>query len=320
MTTNFYQSIPELHQSDVINNNSGRRIFNKKKARWFLIGTFVIATMMYSTSMKTFRRSLSEVAEIYVTSHRRASSFRKPIMFTFYNPKDPNGRDFIGDQALLQFWTEKWNEAGWDARILTLDDAKKHPRFDEFEEKLNGVPLNGMNEVYNRLCFYRWLAVAAVGGGWMSDMDVLPLNFPQPDEYFKDGRFAIYSTAPGNSGGIPCLMSGSASEWERLAFSVVENAVAHQNEYFWSDMFASIDIYQQNRDSYDLLDLMGEVMKVDWDEDTCNQYNNKLAAHFSHSAVHKIGLHDINLRSTLSNDWLNEWRASCKGYETVEFS
>ncbi len=240
------------------------------------------------------------------------STGTKPIMYTFYKRKrDKNEETTNGDQALLQLWTDKWTEAGWDARILTTDDAKRHPRFEEFDEKLSQVPLNGNNEDYNRLCYYRWLAVAAAGGGWMSDMDVLPLNFHQPENYFKDGRFAIYSATP-YGGGIPCLMSGSESEWERLAFAAVENGLQHQNEYFWSDMFASVDLYFRNPKFYELFDLMGEAKEVDWNEDSCNLYKQKLAIHFSHSAVSKMGLHDVNKRPRFSNDWMNKWKVSCK--------
>merc|ERR1719330_2322865 len=100
-----------------------------------------------------------------------------------------------------------------------------------------GINLAGLNTVYNQFCYYRWLAMATVGGGFMSDYDVFPLN-TSPDD-FKDGTFSIYEATQhdSNNGGIPCLMSGSGAEWERMAFNVVQNGVEHLDQDFWSDMY-----------------------------------------------------------------------------------
>ena len=37
------------------------------------------------------------------------------------------------------------------------------------------VPL-GQNEEYEKMCYFRYLAMAEVGGGWMSDYDTLPMQ------------------------------------------------------------------------------------------------------------------------------------------------
>ncbi len=297
----------------------------------FVFLSIIILYMIYFVPIHKFTRTISAGFETYVTGHRSQhhgdhymkyssknseTGIRRPIMYTFYWPKEDGAVESAGDLELLDLWKERWYEAGWDARILSLNDAKKHPRFKEFEKKLKVVPFRGRNVVYNQLCFYRWLAMAAVGGGWMSDMDVLPLNvYLPPDEYLDDGKFAIYSSA--YVGGIPCLMSGSQDAWERLAFAILENGVEHKDEQFWSDMFASIDLYEQDPESYKLLDLMGEVTNVEWNDISCNDYSEKLAVHFSHSALHKLDLHDINLRPQFAIGWMKEWKAKCGGGRDV---
>ena len=59
--------------------------------------------------------------------------------------------------------------------MLTLDDAMRQPDFDEVEKKMEAI--HGKLK-YDALCFYRWLAMAVSGGGWMSDHDTFPVVFP----------------------------------------------------------------------------------------------------------------------------------------------
>eukprot|EP00542_Grammatophora_oceanica_P002946 CAMPEP_0194065090 /NCGR_PEP_ID=MMETSP0009_2-20130614/84813_1 /TAXON_ID=210454 /ORGANISM="Grammatophora oceanica, Strain CCMP 410" /LENGTH=134 /DNA_ID=CAMNT_0038717821 /DNA_START=119 /DNA_END=520 /DNA_ORIENTATION=- len=120
------------------------------------------------------------------------------------------------DAAMLRVWQEEWTDIGWDPVILTLEDAKQHPRYEEFATKLENVPLWGrskkkssMNREYNQLCYIRHLAMAAVGGGFMSDYDVLPLK-QMVSEVGPD--FTVYSATPGGKG-VPCLMGGQAHDW-----------------------------------------------------------------------------------------------------------
>ena len=55
----------------------------------------------------------------------------------------------------------QWRRAGFDTKVLTMEDAKKHSLYKEMKEVVD--PLWG--ESYNGLCFYRWIAMAEVGGG-----------------------------------------------------------------------------------------------------------------------------------------------------------
>ena len=300
----------------------------KKVGIVVVVVAVVICMVMYGNEVSITKqhigRSLMFGVENYVKSKRTEKYDKeedRPIIYTFYNKIDDElkntGMTDRADEDLLKLWKGKWNEAGWDARVLNLEDAKQHPRFEEFETKLKQVPIHGMNVAYNELCYYRWLAVAAVGGGWMSDYDLMPLNFHYPDEYFENGRFAIYSTS--GLGGIPCLMSGSESEWERLAFAILENGSEHDSgEHLWSDMFASIDVYVQDHSAYKVFDLVTEVKEIKWNEETCNEYNGKLGLHFSHSALRKMGIYDFNLRPEFAGHWMNDWKSTCKDYESID--
>ena len=80
---------------------------------------------------------------------------------------------------------EKWEnaciESGWRRPvILNLEDAKKHPGFTEFQGVVNNSAVKEIE--YEKMCYYRWLAVAASGGGWRADIDTYPLHI-DPNVY-----------------------------------------------------------------------------------------------------------------------------------------
>jgi len=109
---------------------------------------------------------------------RNEDSDELPRMHTFFEPAYNQVEKLLED---LEVWKKSWREAGWNAIVLTLEDAKRHHSFEKFRDAFDNADYK-TNE-YNRMCFYRWLAVAASGGGWMSDYDNLPLH-SQP---LKDG-------------------------------------------------------------------------------------------------------------------------------------
>ena len=43
------------------------------------------------------------------------------------------------ERQLVDLWLENWKLNGFDAAVLSLDDAKIHPFFDEFNEKMTEI-------------------------------------------------------------------------------------------------------------------------------------------------------------------------------------
>lgn len=166
------------------------------------IKTFLILPVICIVAILSFaftkRNSKSpEPMSIY------ASYYGRPVMHTFYEKVS------VGEDDLLEVWKEEWSRLGFEARVLTLEDAKRHPYFEEMEAMM--TPLFGGG--YDAMCFYRWLAMAASGGGWMSDYDTFPTNFPTYEglNLPNGGQFTSFEDH------IPCLLSGSASEWTRVS-------------------------------------------------------------------------------------------------------
>lgn len=234
---------------------------------------------------------------------------KRPVIHTFFHYIDPSkkgtGMSVEADERLLALWKQEWSDAGWDPVVLSLEDAEKHPRFEEFKETLEKVPLmgkggRGVNIFYNQLCYYRWLAMAAVGGGWMSDYDVFPVRHVDEGDHSDhnkaflpgDGYFTVHAIVSGSAGsGIPCFMSGTADEWEKMAFNILDNGAAHQDERMWTDMFALMDLRHQNskQEIFNWRDtvvpgqdvLLGHL----WKKEECDIIDGREAVHFSHEAM-----------------------------------
>jgi len=279
---------------------------------------------------------------------------QKPVMYTFYNRIDiwsrNTGMTDDGDDAMLALWKEQWTAAGFDAHILKLEDAEPHPRFAEFQEKLKDVPLNTPTKIYNQMCFIRHLAMAQVGGGFMTDYDVLPLisegdysphtRIHEQDEstdsnFDRDGKMEIKEgqeiskdlsfRIPSNQeditvysatiagGGIPCMMSGPASKWESLAFELMDNAITkHSEERMWTDFLAMIDLREEN--IYEINNLVLNKFELDreWSEYACNEIKEHgyIAVHFSHIRFKEAGI-PVDQRSELARSWLERWKSAC---------
>jgi len=68
-------------------------------------------------------------------------------MHTFYEKTE------VGQDDVLKLWKEEWSRAGFDTSVLTLDDAKNHPYFEEMEERVERM---FDSSDYQGFSFYRW--------------------------------------------------------------------------------------------------------------------------------------------------------------------
>ena len=261
------------------------------------------------------------------------------VVHTFFSPIDPHTKlptDKLNgtDKMMLDTWRAAWESQGWVTRVLTFDDAKRHPDFEAYDKALDSIPL-GANAYYNRLCYLRWLAMAATPhGGYMSDYDVVPLFAPPKSHYLAgadEGKFAAYE------GGVPSLLSGTKSEWKRMAQLLLSTAQDNHkkdpNQRLLSDMWILQELMYPREEHYTLLQ---EVLPGENAMDMRNfapkdcrflrsDGNRRVggfkAVHFSHNAIHTAkgtSLREgesksFSERSKIIRSWYKDWSKKCEG-------
>lgn len=238
----------------------------------------------------------------------------KPVIHTFFQP-------IKGQDPMLQAWKDEWESVGWQTKVLTLDDAKKHPYFDTMREAVEKV---FPSDTYNQLCFYRYLAMAADGGGWMSDYDTFPTNFPLDEghELPNEGKFTSFQAH------VPSLISGTADEWGRIAKEMTE-AIPNSEQWLKSDMYILKDLKDEGDHdidfkipSWNVHAFIGYKGKNEVD---CEMMGKGRAMHISHYAEATLrksdkypdadvkGISDKERRAKIARVFMKDWREQCGG-------
>lgn len=256
----------------------------------------------------------------------------RPRMYTFYHHVPTQAKEST-DQETLDVWKEEWTRAGFDAQVLTLDDATSHPNFNSYKQTLQDSVALHRPIGYNQMCFYRWLAMATVGGGFMSDYDALPLQGSYDmaiglrDELPNDGKFTVYDRH------VPSLMAGSAEEWDRLSAKLLDAAIAQTSgeeeigdgSGTTSDMVALLAVIHRGTGKEkpdgedDVVEFgpdrvfAGSLMRFDdFNEIKCTQLRRVPAVHFSHAAISRdYGAH-VSQRPDIMRRWHKNWRGICR--------
>jgi len=207
---------------------------------------------------------------------------KKPIMHTFFEPvaKGCCGMSKLGHQKLVKAWEASWQARGWETKILTKKDAENHPDFHLLQNKLWEIGV----DVYNQRCYWRWLAMVTVGGGWMSDYDVFPLGLDsevgleiEEDDTFKSFYYHV-----------PCLLHASAKEYDRIIHLMIDMLPKKRGNEVISDMMSLRRVGQQKGRSGMIWsgDVSPQIIYKTNEEDhqwlDCKFGQTKLAVHLSH--------------------------------------
>ena len=110
-------------------------------------------------------------------AHSDEKEYESRTVFTFFHPTVDNP---IEQKAILSLWEQGWRSQGWNPVVLTLRDAIAHGKYNEVNANIERFP-TAKNKLAMRNRWMRWLALDTVGGGLMSEYDVIPANFP-PDK------------------------------------------------------------------------------------------------------------------------------------------
>lgn len=253
----------------------------------------------------------------------------RPIMYTFFELKklkngDLANREFEYHQNMLNTWAKLWSEAGWEPRVLTLEDAQKHPDYSKFSRKIMQLETYLFQESYNYMCFVRWLAMAAHGnGGWMTDYDTFPVGKLGINNL--DGhQLPNYGVFTSFERWVPSLLSGSSSEWNRMAVLMMDMAIKKiqfERKSFYSDMLALMDIYVEDQSTYIQEFVVATYPYSDLNTVNCTQTKDLMSVHLSHASTRQAmeaGLLHIDedenyehVRYLFAEQLVANWREQC---------
>lgn len=247
--------------------------------------------------------------------------YSRPVINVFYEPIAPEQRftsmSDEDDEALLDFWKQSWSTAGWESRVLSLQDAKKHSLYQSFEKELDRLCM----DEFGKFSLLRWLAMAGAGGGWLADYDAFPLRDFRHEELPNGGEMTIYEAV------APILTSGTAEAWENTAKYLLEHATkcgrASNGRFsFWTDTLGVLDAW---RDPNCTLHVHRQVLdgrKAFTEQrltlEDCNKrpFRGKRVVHFGHFAMLEAPAVDPELRLprhrvTIAKQWLPTWTSAC---------
>jgi hypothetical protein len=219
-----------------------------------------------------------------------------------------------------------------------LKDAKTHKEYDEINAKLDQVPLGSAPD-YDRACYLRHFAMAALGGGWLSDYDIVPFNI-DPEAYGKNlpngGKFTTFEN------GTPSLIVGNAEEWDRVSKAMVREGISAKDDEsrgvkkqgqprLFSDMFAleslmdkkEIIVSDPSHPIQAAFQLHEEWISkakeiLTWNlepnpslKEHCETMKIVMALHISHFSITEM--HFLYSRPLLMAEYLDRWSKLCDG-------
>lgn len=143
----------------------------------------------------------------------------------------------LGDPArespVIDAWKTSWCRNGWNPIVLGRDTAMKHPRYAQYRQAVSRFPT--VNSIrYEMACYVRHLCMYVVGGGLLTDYDVMNIRYRPEDLPADDSEIQVLEPA-----GVPCAMYGSKSAWEWV-INVIEDYRPKDNENHVSDMMIMV--------------------------------------------------------------------------------
>lgn len=112
---------------------------------------------------------------------------------------------------MLAHWKRSWASRGWNPVVLGQHHAQSHPLFNVFNDRVKELPTINPAE-YELACYHRWLAVAQMGGGFMTDYDVINYSYPAAP---VSCPLRIHEAHPALDEVTPSVVSGSQAGFER---------------------------------------------------------------------------------------------------------
>lgn len=151
----------------------------------------------------------------------------QPIVYSYYDPVP--SMDVGKEAALIILWQRSWRAQDFLPVMLTHQHADAHPRAKEFMARVSRFPSTNPPG-YDRACWMRWLALARVGGGLMTDYDIIARAFVP--EFLMELPHDINVL---DRGGVPCAVYATPEGAQRIVDDIIAKAHPVDSRHF-SDM------------------------------------------------------------------------------------
>jgi hypothetical protein len=291
---------------------SSRRRFRRLSSQTILRILLLLSVLIKHGDCKSINTTYNLTPTLIPTVYVFFEPITKAQRFTSMSDED--------DAALLDFWKQAWTEAGWLPRVLTLQDAKKHSLYDEFQNELDSLCM----DEFGKLSLLRWLAFAALGGGWMADYDAFALQSAPGTKVFENnGQVTIYEAV------APVVVSGSADALTNVAIYLLEHAKSHGRASqgrlsFWTDTLGLLSAWRDPNCTLhvkkDVLDGRKAVSGKALTRRDCDKkpFRGNRFIHFGHFCMMEAPAIAPELRLPrhrldVAKKWLPEWSAACGG-------
>jgi len=233
----------------------------------------------------------------YITAQRSMEGNLKSS--TIYSFNDQSIRK--NDDRLIRTWSRVWKSFGWNTVILSLDDAKNHLLFEEYNERLEKANVSWIEQQG----FFRHLAMSTVKeGGLFSELSIFPLeevNLNDGHRYFlqNEGNFTCYDASAS-------LLSGNHEEWNRITSLLINNIEKNAIWSFWkmrhSDPTSIIRLFKMYNVGMD-------VSGKEFDKNICE-----------HSFMVNFDLKNMKYPSSFILSWLKIRKARCFSNRPLMFT
>jgi hypothetical protein len=144
----------------------------------------------------------------------------KPV-YTYHEPLPESNPDHA--TRLLLLWKANWSSRGYDPIVLNEWHARKHELFEFLDKKVRQLPTINLF-AYEYACWMRWLAMATIGGGIMTDADVM--IYGDVDEFTRAGQKTTLTSLQGH---VPCCVFGSKAAYESVVKQMIEYTVTEKD-------------------------------------------------------------------------------------------
>eukprot|EP00543_Licmophora_paradoxa_P003378 CAMPEP_0202446278 /NCGR_PEP_ID=MMETSP1360-20130828/4825_1 /ASSEMBLY_ACC=CAM_ASM_000848 /TAXON_ID=515479 /ORGANISM="Licmophora paradoxa, Strain CCMP2313" /LENGTH=501 /DNA_ID=CAMNT_0049062723 /DNA_START=39 /DNA_END=1541 /DNA_ORIENTATION=- len=205
-------------------------------------------------------------------------------------------------------WTQVWESAGWIPQKLMVGKYSGRTEYQDILQMVAGR----INDQQQRHIL-KYLAMHAIGGGWVAHSDTFPLHdFRISDKLPNNGKLTSYDLT------YPCLMSGSAQEWLRMGRRLAEHAKVYSPPTEWTEaialrqMQAEITVLPEVFQVQNVASDAANQNKIEWvwNSKDCHSTQARRAVHFRLDS--KEDFEAMDDPGDMVVKWLSMWLQACE--------